>query len=177
MKVVVALLAVLVSGAAFAAGDGHAPGPGSLIAPAINVAILLGGLIYLLRTPARDFFASKSTTVAEMLERASSKAKEAEMMMEVQRKKASGVEAEVNALTTENAKVIKNYETEYALEVESRIEKLKEDAAQKIEAEKKELLGDLNSKLLDLVIAKAKTQIKSDAKLANNSTNNIIKGL
>ncbi|MBT4791903.1 MAG: hypothetical protein HON90_10055, partial [Halobacteriovoraceae bacterium] len=149
----------------------------SLIAPAINVAILLGGLIYLLRTPARDFFASKSTTVAEMLERASSKAKEAEMMMEVQRKKASGVEAEVNALTTENAKVIKNYETEYALEVESRIEKLKEDAAQKIEAEKKELLGDLNSKLLDLVIAKAKTQIKSDAKLANNSTNNIIKGL
>ena len=41
MKVVVALLAVLVSGAAFAAGDGHAPGPGSLIAPAINVAITL----------------------------------------------------------------------------------------------------------------------------------------
>ncbi len=169
----VALITVAISGAAFAAGTG----PGSLIAPATNVLLLLGALIYFLRKPAKEFFASKSSSIHEMLERASSKAKEAEAMMEIQRKKTSGADEEIKNLEMESQAVIKTFEAKYKTGIEQRIVLMKEDAGMKIEAEKKELLDELNSNLLDLVISKVKIQIKADAKLTSGATKNIIEGL
>lgn len=172
MKLVIASL--LISGTAVAAGG---DGPGSLVPAATNVTILACVLIYFLRLPAKQFFSSKSSTVSEMLERATSKAKEAEMMMDVQKKKILGAEDEINKIKADADKTIVNFGETYKAEVAERIVKMKEDAAQKIEAEKKELVDELNSKLLDLVIEKAKTQMKTDKALADNATKNIIQGL
>ncbi len=173
MKIIVTLIAIAFSGVAFAAGDG----PSSLIPAAVNVCLLLCALIYFLRTPAKEFFNSKSSSISEMLERASSKAKEAEMMMEVQRKKSQGAEEEIQKLEAEQVQLMKSFEQTYIADVEERITKMKEDASQKIEAEKKELMNELNSNLLDIVIGKAKTQIKGNKSLADNATKNIVEGL
>ncbi len=171
----IALITVVISGVAFAAGDGH--GATTLIAPATNVFILLVALVFVLKKPAREFFASKSSTVSEMIERASSKAKEAEAMMEIQKKKTSNVDEEIKTLKQESEKLLKEFETAYTADVQERIKNMKVDADNKIESEKKELVEELNANLLDLVVAKAKTQIKADASLGTSATEKIIKGL
>lgn len=173
MKSVLLLVLILFSGVAFAGGTG----PGSLVAPAVNVTILVCALIYFLKTPAKAFFSNKSSSVSEMLERASSKAKEAEMMMEVQRKKAESSEQEIKKLEAEHADMINSFDKNYQKEVEERIVKMKEDANQKIESERKELVEELNANLLDLVVAKAKNQIKNNPTMAETATKNIIEGL
>ncbi len=174
MKSLVSLILVISSDIALAAGG---TGPSSLIPAAVNVTILIVALVFLLRKPASEFFNNKSATVSEMLERASAKAKEAEMMMQAQKKKAEGMEAEIKKLESEAEDLISGFEKQYTAEVQERISKMKEDASVKIEAEKKELMNELNSNLLDLVISKTKTTIKSDKSIAANATKNIVEGL
>jgi F0F1-type ATP synthase membrane subunit b/b' len=174
MKTIVTLIAIAFSGVAFAAGG---TGPSSLLPAAVNVTLLICALVYFLRKPAKDLFNKKSTDISEMLMRASSKAKEAEMMMEIQRKKNEGSEKEVETLESEQVSLVKSFEQSYISEVKDRVTQMKEDAGQKIEAEKKELINELNSNLLDLVIEKAKGQIKNNKSLADNATKNIVEGL
>jgi F0F1-type ATP synthase membrane subunit b/b' len=173
MKTTISLLLIFITNTSFAAGDS----PSSLIPAFVNVFLLVSLLIYFLRKPASEMFTSKSATVSEMLERASTKAKEAEMMMAAQKKKADGVEAEVKKMETESETLVKEFESQYSSEVVSRIASMKDDAGQKIEAEKKEMLNELNSNLLSLVVEKAKSQIKSDKSLADSATKNMVKGL
>lgn len=173
MKIFISLLFVLMANVSYAAGDS----PSSLIPAAVNVFLLISLLIYFLKKPASEMFTSKSSAVKEMLERASSKAKEAEMMMAAQKKKADGVESEIKKLEAESEALIKEYDKQYTSEVVARISGMKEDAGQKIEAEKKEMLNELNSNLLSLVVEKAKHQIKSDKSLADSATENMVKGL
>lgn len=170
------LVLLAMSGSAYAAGDGHGS-PMDLIAPAVNLSILLGFLAYKLKGPVREMFVSKSASVSEMIERASVKAKEAEMMMKVQTDKMKGAEQEVAKLNEETAEELKSFEASYKEEVQSRVKAMREDAGQKIEAEKKELLDDLNSNLLSLVIEKTKTTLKTDKALADNAAKSIIEGL
>ena len=56
----------------------------TLVWPAFNVALLGSLLFWKLKTPVKDFFKSKSESIAEIMERANVKAKEAEMMMQMQ---------------------------------------------------------------------------------------------
>lgn len=172
MKISVGLL-LLLSGTAFAAGDG----PSSLISAGVNVVLFLGMLAFILSKKLPSFFSAKSENISEMINRAASKAKEAQMMMEAQKEKTSGLDSEISKLKEDSEKIISEYEKNYVSEVTERIAKLKEDADQKIDAEKAEMLNELNSNLLDLVINNAKEQIKSNEALANSATENIVKGL
>ncbi len=175
MKKFLIVSTILFSSIAIAAGDAH--GPSSLIPKFVNLSLVIIGLIYFLRKPAKDFFSSKSALVSEMMERAESKSKEAEMMMEMQRKKTESADAEIKKLEEENLELMTSFEKNYKEEVSSRIAKMKEDAGQKIESEKAEMIEELNSNLLDIVIANAKSQIKADPNLANSATKNIVEGL
>lgn len=170
------LILLVMSGSAYAAGDGHGS-PWDLIPAAVNVSILFGFLIYKLKTPAREFFNNKSTSVSEMIERASVKAKEAQMMMEMQNKKIQGADEEISKLEKEAEEQIAIYKSTYETEVQDRIKNMKEDAGVKIEAEKKELLDELNSNLLAEVIAKTKNTLKTNNALAESATKNIIEGI
>ena len=170
------LLMLVMSGSAFAAGDGHG-GPMDLIAPAVNLSILLGFLAYKLKGPASNFFSGKSASVSEMMERASVKAKEAEMMMQMQSKKMEGANEEISKIESDVDSEISKFKTAYESEVQERIRKMKEEAGLKIEAEKKELLDELNSTLLDQVIAKTKATLKNDNTLNENATKGIVEGI
>lgn len=173
MKVI---LLMFISSTAMAAGDGHG-GPADLIAPAVNLSLLFGFLIWKLKGPMSDFFKGKSTETKEMIERAATKAKEAQMMMETQKRKIEGADAEISKMENEANAVLEKFEQDYKISVDRRINKLKEDAGQKIEAEKKELLDKLNSQLLDEVIKNTKTKLQSDKSLGDEATKQILQGL
>ncbi len=170
------IISLLFSEIALAAGDGHGS-VGDLVAPAVNFSILLVAIIYLLKDKAKMYFSEKSTTINEMMKRAESEAKEAELMMANQKKKMESAEVEIAQKQKEVEEMLSNFEKEYQAEVQSKIERMKEDAGQKIEAERSELLQELNASLLDQVIAQAKSQIKSDKNLSSSASNNIMKGL
>ena len=81
---------ILSSEYVFAAGSGHGS-PSDLVPAAVNVSILLAAIIFGMRGKLKSFFAEKSVGISEMLESASAKAKEAEMMMEMNKSDTTGV--------------------------------------------------------------------------------------
>jgi F0F1-type ATP synthase membrane subunit b/b' len=171
-------LTMLLIGNAFAGGDGHGGGHATDLIPSfVNIFILASFLIWKLKGPARDYFVKKSTSVSEVLERASVKAKEAEMMLQMQQKKVDGMEEEITRIFSDADVSVSNFKNEYATDVDERIKKLKEDAAHKIEAEKKQMMDQVNSLLLDEVISKTKTMIKGDQGANEQITKNLLQGL
>lgn len=56
-------------------GEGHHASITDLFAPAVNVGILLGVLVWKLKAPLRHYFVTKSEDVANTLERANLKSK------------------------------------------------------------------------------------------------------
>lgn len=149
----------------------------TLVWPAFNVALLGSLLFWKLKGPVKVFFKGKSEGIAEIMERANVKAKEAEMMMQVQRKKIEGMEEEIKKIHTEADTEIESFKTNYTKEITERIEKLKTDAALKIDAEKKQLTDELNAMLLDEVISKAKSTIKANKDLSEKATTKVLEGL
>ena len=176
MKFLLLASLVLTSGIATAAGKGTGS-PTDLIPAFVNLFILFSFLVWVLKKPLGNYYSEKSEDIKNVLERASVKAKEAEMMMQAQRKKIDNVAQEIDRIFVESDQTITTFETTYKTEVDERIAKMKEDAAAKIEAEKKAAFNKLNSNFLDAVIAKAKTYIKSNPELSSSATNNILEGL
>lgn len=173
MKNGMIFLALLCSRAVFAADGGVT----SLIPAFVNVSILLVALVYLLKDKTRVFFSDKSVAISDMINRASAKAKEAEEMMAIQKSKISNVDEEIKLLKIENEKLLATFESNYTKDVQGRIAKLEEDTKSKVEAEKAEMLSEINANLLDLVINNAKDKIKANTSLSEKATANLIKGL
>ncbi|WP_022850503.1 ATP synthase F0 subunit B [Limisalsivibrio acetivorans] len=153
---ILALLLVMTTGAAFAAtgGDSHAVDWGALWANFFQrllvFAIFAGVLIYLLKKPLLNYLDKRSEEVEKSI-------KDAE-------------EASENARTE-----ITNYEIKMK-GYEADLEKMKQNALQTAEAEKKEILEDaekqiskmqeLAEKRIDSDIKKASQEIRKDAVLA-----------
>lgn len=167
-------LLILTTGSSFAAGSGHAS---DLIPSFINLGLLLTFLGWKLKQPAKQYFDKKSSNVSEVLERASVKSKEAGMMLQMQQKKIEGMDQEISKIFDDAKLSISKFKETYAQEVDERIKKLKEDASQKIEAEKKQLMDQVNNLLLDEVIAKTKTTIKNNTSINADVTKNILQEL
>jgi F0F1-type ATP synthase membrane subunit b/b' len=146
---------------ALADGDGHGSAT-DLIAPLVNILILGGFLVFKLKKPLSDYFTKQADEIANTLERASLKSKEAEVMLQAQMKKMSNLEIEAKDVIKQAEAEVKNFEKVYSREIEDKCSKLKSDATAKIEAEKKALVNALNATLLDEVIAKAKHTIKTN---------------
>ncbi len=171
-----ALLALSISKAYSAAGGGH----GSLtdlIAPAINVGILLGVLFWKLKGPLRDHFVSKSTEVSNTLERASLKSKEAQMMLENEERKLANLNSEIKAINHQSETDVMVFEKNISKDTEEKTHKLKADANSKIMADKKAVMDELNTELLNQVIAKTKTTIKSNKDYQNKVSTKLMQGL
>lgn len=162
-------------GNAFAAGGSGSPK--DLLWPFFNVTVLAALLLYKLIPVMKKHFGEKAKTIAEVMERASVRAKEAQMLMDVQKKKLDSLDDEITNLKKEGDDEVSSYKDTYTKEVDERIVKLKSDAAKKIETEKQEMANDLNEELLNAVIANAKVKIKGDNALSASATNKILEGL
>lgn len=171
----IALVSVvaLSSSAALAAGNGGHGSVTDLIAPLVNVLILGSFLVWKLKKPLSDMFTAKADEIENTLERASLKSKEAEVMLQAQNKKMATVEQEVKDILRQAEADVKAYEKSYAREIEEKSFKLKADASAKIEAERKSLISALNASLLDEVITKAKSTIRSNKEYQQKASTKI----
>lgn len=183
MKILV-ILSLLISVSVEASSGGGHHGPTtweeflpSLFWPSFNVVLLGAALYWKLKEPIRNFFKNKSQNISEIMERANLKAKEAEMMMQIQRKKLDGMEDEIKKIHSDVNSEVEIFKEAYIKDVDNRIEKLKVDASSKIQAEKNQLTNQLNEMLLNEVIEKAKTTIKSNKDLGQDATSKILEGL
>jgi F0F1-type ATP synthase membrane subunit b/b' len=161
-------------GAAGAAGDGSWT---DLIAPAVNLGILLGVLIWKLKGPLHNHFVSKSNDVANTLERANLKTKEAKMMLDNEDKKIANLSSDLKSITQQAENDVNFFEKKLSQETEEKTHKLKSDANMKIQADKKALMDDLNAELLNQVIAKTKTTIKTNKEYQNKVSTKLLQGL
>ena len=177
MKLTPYILMALVSVSAFAAGDGGHGSVADLVAPAVNVAILAGFLVWKLKGPLKNFFITKSEEVSNTLERAGIKSKEAQMMLDNEQRKISGLENEIKSMKQHTSTDVANYEKKLARETEDKTQKLKADAASKIQADKKSVMDDLNAELLNQVIAKTKSTIKGNKDYQSKASNKLLQGL
>lgn len=157
-------------------GEHHASITG-LIAPAINVAILLGALVWKIKKPLHDYFVSKSDEVFNTLERASLKSKEAKMMFENEERKQAKLANEIKSIHQQAETDINVFEKKFSREGEEKGHKLKMDANSKIAADKKALLDQLNVELLDQVIKETKTTIKANKDYQSKASTKLLQGL
>lgn len=164
----------LLSTSAFAAGAG---GPADLIPSFFNIFLLIGLFVYILKDKLRSYFKTKSEDTASKVEMAAAKAKEAKFMMEREQKKMQAVDSEISSLKNDVSSQLGQFESDYKASVDHRIANLKTDAAQKIETERKDLLNDLNSTLLDQVIGKSKEILKANPELNTEAARKMIEGM
>ena len=170
------LILNILIGTAQAAGNGgaHHGHVSDLIAPFVNVAVLVGFLVWKLKKPLSDHFTTKAEEITNTLERASLKSKEADVMLQAQQKKMAGVANEAKELLRQAEIEVQNYEKTHAREMEEKSFKLKTDATAKIEAERKSMITALNARLLDEVIARAKSTIKGNKDYQNKASAKIL---
>ena len=177
-----ATYALLASASVFASehaahGAHHAPSATTLIAPAVNVIILVGFLVWKLKKPLADSFTKKAEDVTNTLERASLKSKEAQMMLENEQRKISNLSSEMKNITDQSDADVKTFEKNLQKETEDKIQKLKADATSKIAADKKAIMDELNAELLNQVIAKTKTTIKTNKDFQSKASTKLLQGL
>ena len=176
MKRVIYAALLMSTQIALASGDGHGSVT-DLIAPFVNVTILVSFLVWKLKGPAQNFFHKKSTTVSEIVERASNKAKEAEMLLKINKQKNDGLVQELTEIEKEVHTVTSQFKEEMNVGLVTKISDLKKDAAQRIESEKQEILNGLSLELVNAVIKNAKTAVTTNKDLNNKITKNISEGI
>ncbi|WPU65389.1 ATP synthase F0 subunit B [Peredibacter starrii] len=166
---------------ALAAGGGHGEGHHSsitdLIAPAVNVAILLGVLAWKLKGPLAAYFNKQSDDIANTIERVNLKSKEAKMLLESEERKAANVANEVKAIHAQAENEVLAFEKNLSRETDERTQKLKSDANLKLQADKKAAMDELNAELLNEVIAKTKSTIKTNKDYQSKVSSKLLKGL
>jgi F0F1-type ATP synthase membrane subunit b/b' len=162
---------------AWGAGAGGHGEITDLIAPAVNVFVLFAALIYATKGKMKNYFDKKADDVANTVERADIKAKEAKMMLETQQRKMANLEAEMKNIHQQAETDVMTYEKNLSKETEDKISKLKHDASSKIAADKKLIMDELNAELLEQVIAKTKTTIKSNKDYQSKVSTKMLQGL
>ncbi len=174
-----AILALGFMTKAMAEGHGgeHHGSVSDLIAPAVNVALLVGFLVWKLKGPIAAHFAKMADQVSNTLERASLKSKEAKIMLENEQRKIAGLSNEIKSINSQSENDVTNFEKKLSAEVEDKSHKLKIDANSKIMADKKAMVDALNAELLDQVVKKTKATIKGNNDYQNKVSTKLLQGL
>ena len=167
----------LVSKAWSSGGGDHHASITDLIAPAVNVGILLAALIFLTKDKLKSYFVAKSEEVANTIERADIKSKEAQIMFENQKRKMASLESELKNIHSQAEAEVKSFENHTSKETTDKISKMKNDSQAKIDADKKQMLDELNTELLQQVISKTKNTIKNNKDYQSKVSTNILQGL
>lgn len=173
----IALSSVIDTALASDSSGAHHASITDLIPSFINVGILFGVLIWKIKGPLKTHYNTKSEDVANTLERANLKSKEAQLMLESQQRKMTALPNELKNIQAQSETDVVNYEKKLSKEMEDKSIKLKTDANSKIQADKKQLIDDLNAELLDQVISKTKSAIKGNKDHQSKVSSKLLQGL
>lgn len=151
-------------GGGHAAGaEAHHPGMGSLIAPAFNFVVLFGFILYKSKAPMKKAFEQKAKKISEVLDRAGVKAKEAQVLLDLNNKKLSDVDHEAATIMKNTEEDVKRLALDSERDIKDKTEKMKSEAIARVEAEKKNMISELNKELINDVMKKTKALITSNS--------------
>lgn|SRR5262245_20569146 len=150
-----------------AGGGGIHPG----ISKAVNLALFLGVLYYLLRKPTREFFANRFASVRAMLQHAAREKEAASAKMAELDLRLNRVDEELRNIKLQTEQEIAAERSRIVVETEREIEKIKSTAKREIESAKQIALSELRefaaTKAVDLAEQMIRREMKpeDDAKL------------
>jgi len=121
--------------------------PTSVIYAIINFVILAGGLFYLLRKPAKEYFASRSALIKTTMDQAGQLKSQAE-------KKYSEYEKRMKTVDGDMKSLVDQLKTDGELERQKIVEQAQRQA---------EILKDTSGKILNQELRKAKEDLKREA--------------
>jgi F0F1-type ATP synthase membrane subunit b/b' len=99
------------------------------------------------------------------------------MMLEGESRKLANLNAEIKSIHQQTENEVMAYEKNLSRETEEKTHKLKADANSKIQADKKAVMDALNTELLNEVISKTKSTIKTNKDYQNKVSTKLLQGL
>lgn len=175
IKSMVVLVCLIIASTTFAAGNGgHGGSPMDLIAPFVNFVILFGFLFFVLKGKLKTLFASNAKEVQALYERAEMKDKEADLKLKHYQEKLTNFEGESQKIFKSMDDEANKFVTSLKEETEEELKKMELDSVKIIETERKSMLKEIETELLESVLLKAKDKIKSDTALRNKATDKLV---
>jgi F-type H+-transporting ATPase subunit b len=172
------MFAALMSSVALAAGDAHhEPSIKDLLAPAVNFIVLVGFLVWKLKTPMKDMFDKKAADVKSLMDSAAQKNRDAEERLKTLQAKMANLGSELTKIQNDYEGDVVNFTKVTAEETQATIARTKRDFENKLSGEKNELVEKLNEDLLDSVIAKAQQAISANSDMKTRATSKIVSEL
>lgn len=175
-------LSLMISLGVMASSEGghqaaHHPSIADLAWPAVNFVVLVVGLIYILRKPLSEGFTKKSSEVEKLINYAQEKDKEAQIKLDMYEKKLASLDSQQQKINQEMNEDFEKFKQTLMLETENEKTRLQRDIENKFESEKKKLLSQINSELLDNVINEAKKQIAGNGEFKKKATEKMLSSL
>lgn len=175
-KIIIALLMILPV-AAIAAGKSkgdHVASVADLKWPAMNFLMLFGFLFFKLKKPISKMFDKNAEDVKELFQVADEKNKEAEIKLNMYQGKVSQIDADCQRILDTSVTEGNTFSKEQESEFNGLVDRLQKDSVNKLEHEKKVLLGQMESTLVDEVISRAKKSISGDKEIQTKATNKMV---
>ena len=171
---VLLLFSVLISGTAYPALGQEAEEPAaehaeSLWAPVIrwfNAALLFGGLIYLLRKPAIEFFANRKKQIVTGMERARDAQTTANSRMDEIERRIGSLSAELSALRSESDRLAAAERDKILADARRDVSRVVEQSRQEIDRLARSIEREIKEKIAAAVVERAgetlRTQMTED---------------
>ncbi len=174
-KTLALISTVIASGAALAAEGGHGGGHIiDLLPKVVNFGLVFGFMLWKIKKPVSDMFTKNSKDVASLFQVAEQKDKEAQIKLETYEKKLSNLAAEKTKIIEDAKSEASAFEKKTANETAATLEKMKKDTAAKVQAEQNSLTSKLGAELIEEVIAKTKTTVKSSKDNQDKATSKLM---
>jgi F-type H+-transporting ATPase subunit b len=149
------------AGAEHAAAEEH-ESPLAVAFRWVNFAILFGGLGYLLRKPAREFFEGRRNEISSGLQRASQAQETAEARMSEIEKRLSRLSSDITALRGEAEKESAVERAKVIEEAKREVERVVEQSRQEIQRIARTAEREIKEGLADVVIDRASKALRTE---------------
>jgi F0F1-type ATP synthase membrane subunit b/b' len=144
--------------------------------PLVNFIILLAILSKVVK-PLREKFKKESIDVKSLMDSAAKNSQDAQERLNSFQAKIKNLDSELVKITTDYESDAAQFAKNQSEETQTIISRMKRDLENKLEGEKKELVDEMNHDLINQVIFKTQSSIKSNSELKAKATNKIISEL
>lgn len=140
----------------------------------VNFAILFVGLAYLTRKKIAAHFDNYSSEVEKLINYAQDKDREAQIKLEMFQKKIETFEQQKQKIDQDTKQDLEKYEAQTQLDFKNETNRVMRDAENKLETEKKLILSQLYTELVQKVVENTKEKFVNDKVLKEKATDKII---
>ncbi len=156
----VSMAALLAAAPALASGDSP-PAAIDLVFQALNLAALLGLILYFARKPVARFFRGSARAVKDGYDGTRQAAGQATAELEEQKQRIAGMEAELERMVRAAREDAESERRQLLQEAEAQAERIKAQVRQQVEQEMNKARGELRAQLADEAVKLAEETIKS----------------